>query len=346
MADVVAIEAKDRGVVLDPKATTIELTNGDLLRGSFGGGDEVAVTISTEGLGRLRVNQLMIREIRFAQDPGSPVTVRPSATDDQDAVVLRPRGDVLAGTIRDFTRDEVHVEYDVTGEVVVKKFADVIAIQFRKALDPPDPKSIVGIVETQDGCRVHAHIESMADRVLHARSVYEDEMFDEPLELEVPVGRIDSITMQNGRFVYLSDLEPDEAKSEPYFDEEWDWVRDKSWFGTPLSIGGKTWQKGIGTHARFLLTFRLAEGFQRFASTVGIDDSVVESTPFTRGGAVFRVHADGKKVFDSGIVTRESGGREVDVPIAGVKTLVLEVDYGPNGPVNARADWAGAKLLR
>lgn len=349
VGEIVSIEAVDRGVVVDDRATEIRLTNGDVLRGTFEGGapdDPDAVVLATVGLGRLEIRMVMIESIRMPAQENDPVAVG-SHDGEEDVVYLRPRGDALAGTVNGFTRDEVRVLYKVTRDIVTRKLADVLRIELRSVMDAPDPKYVLGIIQTQDGCRVHARIDAMADGVLRARSVYENEMFlDGPIDFEIPVGRIDSITMKNGRFVYVSDLEPVEARSHPYFDEEWDHARDRSWAGTPLSVGGKTYQKGIGTHAHYVLTYRLEDDYDRFQSVVGIDDSVVETSPHTHGGVVFRVFADGKAVFDSGLVTRQTGPRKVDVELRGVRTIVLEADYGPNGPVNARADWAGAKLLR
>ena len=37
---------------------------------------------------------------------------------------------------------------------------------------------------------------------------------------------------------------------------------------------------------------------------------------------------------------------EVDVAVAGAQELCLIVEFGANGPVLGRADWADARLLR
>ncbi|MBI4615756.1 MAG: NPCBM/NEW2 domain-containing protein [Planctomycetes bacterium] len=355
LADIVLVENPGRAVLADPKATEVVLTNGDVLRGTFEGGDPEGapaydpdvVTLATEGLGRLRLSLLAIRSIRFPDDPARPVPIS-QHEGEEDVLWLRPQGDVVSGLLQRFTPDEVLIRWKVSAEVVAKRIQDVAMVRFQEGMAPvPSPQYVLGIVQTVDGCRVHARILSMTDRVLAARSVYDDEAdFPDPVQFAAPVGRIHSITMKNGRFVYLSDREPVEAKSFPYFDEEWDYRRDVSWAGTQLSVDGKVYQKGIGTHARFLLVYDLGGEYQRFLCTAGIDDSAVETSPYTRGGAIFRVQVDGKTVFDSGLVTRETGAKEIDVPVKGAGRLTLEADYGPNGPVNARADWAGARLLR
>ncbi|MFD7445388.1 NPCBM/NEW2 domain-containing protein [Streptomyces sp. NPDC059909] len=76
-------------------------------------------------------------------------------------------------------------------------------------------------------------------------------------------------------------------------------------------------------------------------ATIGIDDAA-DST--TEGGTShFFVYADGKKVYESGLVTRETVDR-VDVDISGVDTLSLVTDNAGDGFYHDAVDWADARV--
>jgi NPCBM/NEW2 domain-containing protein len=71
----------------------------------------------------------------------------------------------------------------------------------------------------------------------------------------------------------LGELEP------AFVRQEWRnlWRRlgsNRSVAGTPLTIGGATYQGGIGSHAGWDVHYRLRGGFSRFTATIGIDDEV------------------------------------------------------------------------
>ena len=48
---------------------------------------------------------------------------------------------------------------------------------------------------------------------------------------------------------------------------------DKAVTGKPLSIGGKTFERGLGTHADSLVRLQLKGGAERFSAFVGVDDA-------------------------------------------------------------------------
>jgi hypothetical protein len=57
--------------------------------------------------------------------------------------------------------------------------------------------------------------------------------------------------------------------------------------------------------------------------------------------------ADGKPLeVGVGELTARSGPVAVSVPVAGVKELTLEVDFGRNGNVQDVVNWADARLVR
>ena len=109
--------------------------------------------------------------------------------------------------------------------------------------------------------------------------------------------------------------------------------------GHALSIGGRKFERGLGTHA--VSTFRLALGGQgeHLNAAVGVDDEVGR-----RGSVIFRVLGDGKVLWESGVLRGGEAGKEVSVDLKGVKTLTLSVDDAGDGINYDHADWADATI--
>ena len=107
----------------------------------------------------------------------------------------------------------------------------------------------------------------------------------------------------------------------------------------PLSIGGRKFDRGVGTHARSTYRLELAGGTERFQASVGLDDSAGQ------GSVQFVVLADGKRLFDSGVMRSNTPPKTVDVDLKGVNSLLLQVTDGGDGVNNDHGDWAEAKFL-
>jgi len=116
---------------------------------------------------------------------------------------------------------------------------------------------------------------------------------------------------------------------------------DKSVDGRPLTLGGKTYAHGFGTHARGLLAVALDGGAKRFTATVGIDDEVDGG----KGSAEFQVLGDGHKLlWTSGILHQGQPPKSVDVDLTGQKMVLLRVTDGGDGYEFDHADWADAQF--
>ncbi|MEO7714675.1 MAG: alpha-galactosidase [Capsulimonas sp.] len=117
-------------------------------------------------------------------------------------------------------------------------------------------------------------------------------------------------------------------------------LHNKSIQGTPLTIAGKTYPHGVGTHANSLAAFRLNGQCNRFHANVGLDDEVGAG----RGSVVFRVTADGAVRWKSGVMKFGDPAKEVNVDLTGVNTVVLEVLDGGDGNGYDHGDWADAQF--
>lgn len=113
---------------------------------------------------------------------------------------------------------------------------------------------------------------------------------------------------------------------------------NKSVDGNPLTIAGKTYTHGLGTHADSYLSIDV-NGATRFTAVVGADDETNES-----GSVEFIVIGDDKVLFRSGVVRKGDAAKPIDVPLAGVKKLMLKVTDGNDGMNCDHANWADAKF--
>jgi alpha-galactosidase len=111
---------------------------------------------------------------------------------------------------------------------------------------------------------------------------------------------------------------------------------NKSVTGKPLTISGRVFNNGVGTHAISRIDFNLKRKAERFTAFTGVDDAATGS-----GASVdFSVSGDGKLLWESGIMKAGDSARKVDIDIKGIKILSLIVGDGGNGIDHDHADWA------
>jgi len=114
---------------------------------------------------------------------------------------------------------------------------------------------------------------------------------------------------------------------------------DASITGRPLSIGGRRFEKGLGTHAPGEIVYAFNGTRKRFVADVGVDDHGGPA-----GSVVFRVLLDGKNAFDSGLMRFGDAPKHVALDVSGVRELRLVVTDGGNGVQHDHADWANAAV--
>jgi hypothetical protein len=108
----------------------------------------------------------------------------------------------------------------------------------------------------------------------------------------------------------------------------------------PLRVGGKTYERGLGTHANAEIIYPLKGGYKTFEAEVGVDDE--------KGGAgtvVFQVFVDDEKLADSGVMRGKQPAKKVSVPLEGADELRLVVTDAGDGINCDHADWADARLI-
>lgn len=143
-------------------------------------------------------------------------------------------------------------------------------------------------------------------------------------------------------FDYVSDLlwagTPIDNSGEPR--------RDVSVNGTPITLNGVVYPKGLGVHPTLQepsqVTYDLRGRYSKFISDVGLDDEVSGLC----GSVNFKVFADGTKIYESGVMRSDSATQTVNVSVAGVQELKLVMTDGDGNIECDHGDWANARLVR
>jgi alpha-galactosidase len=136
--------------------------------------------------------------------------------------------------------------------------------------------------------------------------------------------------------VYLSTLNIDRIR------QSWGTPgADKSVERKPLSIGGKKFERGVGTHSDSICLIATNNSVEEFSAYVGVDDEMKKG----RGSVEFFVTGDDKILWQSGIMKSGDPAKYVTVNTKGIKELLLKVSNGGDNNECDHADWADAKLL-
>jgi alpha-galactosidase len=106
----------------------------------------------------------------------------------------------------------------------------------------------------------------------------------------------------------------------------------------PLSLAGKTYAAGVGTHAMSETVLELDGRVQSFAGRVGVDDNAGNKA----ASIEFIFTGDGRELWRSGVCRLGEAARPFDVKLAGIKQLELLVTDAGDGVSYDHADWVEA----
>lgn len=194
------------------------------------------------------------------------------------------------------------------------------------------------LVELADGTRFRVQSFELREGTLTGR--------DADAAYSAEAGRVARIRISSDAYRYLSDVKPEAVSLQPFLDVVWQPRFDRAVTGGPLVLAGRAYGKGIGMDARTEMTFALDGAYSRFYAAVGVDQAAAGLADGL-GRVVFRVLADGRRIYDSGPLTPADGPRQVSLDIGGAARLTLVADLG--GAVSAGgnfADWAEARVVR
>ena len=111
--------------------------------------------------------------------------------------------------------------------------------------------------------------------------------------------------------------------------------------GSPLTLNGQTYAKGLGAHANSEITYALNGAYKTFRSAIGVDDSTCDI-----GTVAFEVKGDGITLYQSPVMGQADNTISIEVDISGVNELKLIVTNGGDNINCDHGDWADARLER
>ena len=119
--------------------------------------------------------------------------------------------------------------------------------------------------------------------------------------------------------------------------------------GNPLTVAGKAYAHGVGTHPEGAILFRSNGKVTAFDALVAIDDDAKRAgsgKSYGKPTAQFRVWADGRIVWKSGEVKLGQQPVAAHVDLSGAKEIALEVSGGRQWTAfdAANADWLDARF--
>ncbi|MFJ9620299.1 endo-alpha-N-acetylgalactosaminidase family protein [Streptomyces sp. NPDC101181] len=109
--------------------------------------------------------------------------------------------------------------------------------------------------------------------------------------------------------------------------------------GSPLTIGGVTYAKGLGTHAPATVRYYLGGKCSSLTAEVGVDD-----VQTTRGSVRFSVTADGTRTVVSPVLGVADPAWKLTADVTGARYVELIVDDAGDGNGNDHADWGNARF--
>ncbi len=333
----------------------VYLVNGDVLHGMPDNGppdDEEIFTLRAARYGELHLHVEMIERLEHV--PSVAPNVLPGLAPDarNDVVYFAAHGSSPAQTDPESSlvrvvKDGVYLYNPILDDdnYAGERYAwDRIRGVVCKRSTFAGGTGLMGIFTLRDGSMLRGPIQGWGD----GKIVIEHRVLKRSITLEE--SNLISVTMKNGRYVYLSDLEfADTPDERPYYlpadfkYEEYMFKvrRDQAQGSGAISLRGKVYAKGLGVHAISRLTFDLNRGYTRFIADVGVDDSAGDLA-----SVEFKVYADDKLVYESGVLRRSTAARTIDLEVLNVRRIRLEVTAADNADIQDRANWANAKLVR
>lgn len=334
LADVVSVEfapPRERAAA----AWDVVLVDGSRVVGTLAAADEDQVAIDTIEFGVLRLPLDLVASVSRG---ASAIAARP---DDEFDHVTRKSGDALSGTVTSVGEAGVRVDGDLGAVTLALDDVERVVIAHVDESDPFRPTRAVALVAV-GGSELRADLLGLDRTRVEVATVF-------TRSLSIPVEHVVALRLGSARAEYLSDLTPTAVEQMPYFggadDFLFPWQRDRSVTGTQLAVGGRTFTKGLGLHARTRLTYALDGRYERLEAVVGVSDEVLALD--AKGSIEIRFVVDGVASWTSPVL--RGGDAAVEVPalaLGGARELVIEVDFADGADAGDRAVIGDALLVK
>ncbi|MBS0203728.1 MAG: NPCBM/NEW2 domain-containing protein [Planctomycetes bacterium] len=313
----------------------IRLVDATILRATSFTSSTTQATLTHSQMGELKLPLNLIRSIRFA--PPDPkvetvwleMTSKTGSRKDQIAVRKNDVLDRLDGVIGSV--DESTIKFQLDGDDIPVKRDRVFGLIYARR-------------ELMSG-RTAATIDLTTGDQLFAKTVLWDGnawkvKLVSGADLTVPAASVRVVDYSQGKIAYLSNMEPRDVRHTPFFDFVWDYRRDRSFDGQSLSLGNRTYSKGLSVHSLTVLKYRIGGDYRRFQTLFGIDDSL------RAGNADVTIKGDGKVLF-KGAARAGQSPQPLDLDVTGVVELEITVGFGEDElDIGDRVLFVDAKVVK
>lgn len=117
---------------------------------------------------------------------------------------------------------------------------------------------------------------------------------------------------------------------------------DLSFVNEVISIGEKSYEKGLGVFPLSEIVYNLNGKYRLFQAEIGVDDSVARD----KGSVIFKLFLDGALAYESGVLRSGMPPEKVEVPVSGITRMRLVVEDSGDGSALDYANWADAQLVQ
>lgn len=109
-----------------------------------------------------------------------------------------------------------------------------------------------------------------------------------------------------------------------------------------LNVDGtiKEFEKGIGAATNAEIVYNLNGNYSHFTTYLGTDKNYNDN----RTSIIFKIFADGKEVYTSDVIRKDSKAEFISLDITGVKELKLVADDAGDGGIGDFTSWADTKV--
>lgn len=355
IADVMAIELPMVKVAPSDEPQSVVLIDESQLRGSAVTRTAKHLNVESAGLGMLTIENTAIQSVRL--QPENPAWRSQWNTflkreSDKDLLIVAKRDgsglDFLAGVISAISQKKI--DFLLDGETVPVPAARVYGAIFARSEAPQPAVPTAVQITTTSGNLISARSVSLQDGDVLIETVW-----GKPLK--TTVGQIQKIDLSSGRIRFLSDLEAlterfdgvdpegslfagliDKNQETLLFGPRRDTTMEPQ---SKLQLRGREYSKGLWIHSRTEISWALDQRFSSLDCIVGVDDAVA----FNGAHAVFlRISGDGNVLLEK-LVSTTDEPVPLRVPLAGVSTLTILVDFGDGDSTCDWLDLADAKLV-
>jgi hypothetical protein len=356
MSDIMLIDFPETKSVVSDEPQVVSLQDGSQLNCSGANRTAMELKVSSATFGELKIANKHVRSIRLQAD--NPAyrsqwnTFLKRETDKDLLIVAKRDGsglDFLAGVVSAIGAEKT--EFLLDGETVPVPASRVYGVVFA-ATPAAQPVNVTSAARVTS----HRGDQFAASTVKFAGGLFEIETVWGQ-SLQVAGALIRSIDLSSGRVQYLSDLEPLEERLDGIdpdgsllaglIDKEEEALlfgprRDTTMERTSrLRLRGREFSKGLCIHSRTEISWALDEKYTSLDCQVGIDDEVAFSGMHI---VALKISGDGNVLFEKNISTTDDP-LPLQLPLNGVSTLTILVDFGDNESTCDWLDLADAKLL-